>query len=111
MAQKDHVDHVSLLQMPEHAFLMIQAAAGDPSSVCALETLARSVPRPTELAWSAVLEELFPSLFLRLVGEDRNHTPMPRAQFESISHIGTQWPRPRLHVANCCHDYDQHRLM
>ena len=63
-------NEVSLLEIPEHAFLKIQVAAGDPTSVCALEMLARSAPKSGELAWSAVLEEFFPSLFLKLEAQD-----------------------------------------
>lgn len=56
------------LALPESAFLQIQAAAGDPSSVSALESLAKSAPRFSETAWAGILEDLFPSLFVKLLG-------------------------------------------
>ena len=65
------------LALPESAFLQIQAAAGDPLSVSALELLAKSAPRFGDTAWAGILEDLFPSLFVKLLGTGSSSLSQP----------------------------------
>ena len=44
--------------------------AGDPVSICGIETTCSAAPRTDEASWLDMLNEIFPSLSARLVSED-----------------------------------------
>ena len=59
-----------ICELPAEVILRIQVLAGDPVSICGIETTCSAAPRTDDASWLDMLNEILPSLSARLVSEE-----------------------------------------